>query len=373
MRAWIIGWCVVAGLDCGGRVAAVRESSPPPAEAPVAPAEDEAAPVRHISSGVLHGLMIEGDLRVQPDEALAAELAAAGDGPFSARIEVCLDPGGLVTRRLRSSSGAEPFDRAALAVVDRWRFRPYQDGGAAMPACSHAQFDYGTMPGGGDRPARALDHDALAPAEVELPPSVPGRLRTPGRERMRAPVPGVALAWACWRSASMQAPEVVLFQSSGDEQVDRSLLTRRLTRPADETTELPVRCTTLSAFVKRPTQLAGPAPGPPPGPPALPPPPGGAPAAFEAQRVAGDRNIFPADDIKVLIARSGRNRFVVRVKVCVDTVGRVSSADILESSRYVGFDADLINGIATWRYSPFTVNGVPAPACGLVNFAYSQT
>ena len=118
---------------------------------------------------------------------------------------------------------------------------------------------------------------------------------------------------------------------------------------------------------------APPAPPPPPPPPPPPaPPPNVAPQAFEAQRISGEKQILPDDVTKTEIQRAGKTQFMVPVKVCVATNGAVSDVRMLKSSDLPAYDQKLNREIRKWRYTPFTVNGMPAPACGMVNFAYRQ-
>lgn len=78
--------------------------------------------------------------------------------------------------------------------------------------------------------------------------------------------------------------------------------------------------------------------------------------------------------VRVLIALSatGPVTFTVAVRICLDTAGRPASVTLLSSSGYAGHDADLANGVATWRCRPLTVDGEPTPACGRVNVNYRQ-
>ena len=46
------------------------------------------------------------------------------------------------------------------------------------------------------------------------------------------------------------------------------------------------------------------------------------------------------------------------------------SVSMIQSTGYADYDLDLLNGVRTWRYRPFTVNGVPTPACSPVSFVY---
>lgn len=356
----------VALLACGpgGRVAQPTQSAPPPLAD-----ENEAEAVRRIQPGVLHGLMLAGEMRIAPDEALAAQLASRDQHePLAVRIEVCLDVEGQATHEVTRASSLPAFDRAALAVVERWRFRTYRDGGTPLAVCSGAEFRHGTVPATGPWPARSMEEDALPEPALELPRPTRVTRAVPHRQRTLDPTAGVALAWACRQAGVIAAPELALIQSSGDARVDRELVERRMVVPIDEPAGASPACMMWTAIVRRtPAPAAAPAVGTePPADRNLP------PVAFDAKRIAGDPQIFPSDEVKTMMQADGRTQFIVPVKVCVDTGGFVSGVKLLRSSGYPGYDADLANGVASWRYSPFTVDGVPAPACGMVNFSYRQ-
>jgi len=57
----------------------------------------------------------------------------------------------------------------------------------------------------------------------------------------------------------------------------------------------------------------------------------------------------------------------------LDGDGTIADVRILKSSGFPDYDQKLNREIRKWRYSPFTVNGQPAPACGMVNFSYRQS
>ena len=155
---------------------------------------------------------------------------------------------------------------------------------------------------------------------------------------------------------------VVWLQSSGDPVADRDLLERRLAVPLDEPADGALGCATTAAIVPR--LRSG----------------DDAPSALDldgetlnGQRIAGQINIFPADAVKDAIHANGGEHFVVPVKICVDEGGHVAAVTLLSPSGYTGYDMDLLNGVASWRYRPFRLDGKPARACGIVNFDYRQS
>jgi hypothetical protein len=58
---------------------------------------------------------------------------------------------------------------------------------------------------------------------------------------------------------------------------------------------------------------------------------------------------------------------VVAAKVCIDTAGRVTSADMLTKIERRSA-ADLVDAIRTWQYAPYKQSGVPTPACFAISF-----
>ncbi|KAB2896222.1 MAG: TonB family protein [Kofleriaceae bacterium] len=96
------------------------------------------------------------------------------------------------------------------------------------------------------------------------------------------------------------------------------------------------------------------------------------PTALEAQRVSGDKNIFPDDVTKTEIQRSGKTQLIVPVKVCIDRAGNMASVRIMKSSGFPAYDQKLTREINKWRYRPFMVDGTPTPVCSVVQFVYRQ-
>jgi protein TonB len=117
--------------------------------------------------------------------------------------------------------------------------------------------------------------------------------------------------------------------------------------------------------------VAAPPPPPPPPPPA--PPQQVAPAALDALRIAGDKNILPEDVTKTEISRSGKDRLVGTFKLCLTLEGNISQVNMLKSTGFPAYDSKIQGKIrGEWRYRPFTVNGKPTPVCTAVTFIYNQ-
>ncbi len=58
---------------------------------------------------------------------------------------------------------------------------------------------------------------------------------------------------------------------------------------------------------------------------------------------------------------------VVAAKVCIDTAGRVTAADIITKIERRSA-ADLVDAIRSWQYAPYKQSGVPTPACFAISF-----
>jgi protein TonB len=116
---------------------------------------------------------------------------------------------------------------------------------------------------------------------------------------------------------------------------------------------------------------AAPPPPPPPPPPA--PPQNVAPAALDALRIAGEKNIVPDDVTKTEISRSGKDRLVGSYKLCLTAEGNIGQVSQLKSTGFPSYDSKITGTIRSeWRYRPFTVNGKPTPVCTAVTFIYNQ-
>ncbi len=118
-------------------------------------------------------------------------------------------------------------------------------------------------------------------------------------------------------------------------------------------------------------------PPPPPPPPAEPPPPPPQPQrvaekVLEQQRISGDKLIRPDDSTSQRMAREGVSEVRVTLKLCLDEQGRPSSTSVLRSSGYPSYDDKLEREMASWRYRPYTVDGIPSAVCTTVVFLYRQ-
>lgn len=97
------------------------------------------------------------------------------------------------------------------------------------------------------------------------------------------------------------------------------------------------------------------------------------PWQLEANRLTGERNIFPDDATKAAIAQSGRQRIHTAVQVCVDATGRVDRASLVgPGTGFAAYDALLIAATRAWTFTPFVLERDPTAVCSAVTFIYRQ-
>ena len=92
----------------------------------------------------------------------------------------------------------------------------------------------------------------------------------------------------------------------------------------------------------------------------------------EANRISGERLVVPDDPTKLEIQCARVSKTSAAFKLCLDAAGVPETVEIYSSSCFPRYDADVAATIRTWRYSPYTVDGVAVPVCTSVVFIYSQ-
>jgi hypothetical protein len=98
-----------------------------------------------------------------------------------------------------------------------------------------------------------------------------------------------------------------------------------------------------------------------------------APAALDANRIAGDKSIVPDETTMDAISRAGSDKLISSYKVCVNAEGAIATVSQLKSSGFPAYDEKIQNTIRReWRYRPYLVNGKPTPVCTAFRFIYSQ-
>jgi hypothetical protein len=96
---------------------------------------------------------------------------------------------------------------------------------------------------------------------------------------------------------------------------------------------------------------------------------------LEGYRIDGSKMIVPDDTTKTDIASHGEppRQIVAAVRVCLDATGGIDQVALVQSSNFAAYDTKIVDTIRnTWRYKPYTVNGVPKSVCTHVTFIYTQ-
>jgi outer membrane biosynthesis protein TonB len=89
------------------------------------------------------------------------------------------------------------------------------------------------------------------------------------------------------------------------------------------------------------------------------------------KRIAGVAQIAPSNEIATAIGKSTISRLVGTFKFCINTQGRISRIAVVKSTGVPAYDLTIVKTMGdTWRYSPFLVDGQPAPVCSTVTFIY---
>jgi TonB family protein len=91
----------------------------------------------------------------------------------------------------------------------------------------------------------------------------------------------------------------------------------------------------------------------------------------EKLRTSGETQIQPSDEVKIMMQHAGQSHLHVAFKVCLDTNGAVTSSSQMGSTGYSEYDQALAGAIATWKYRPYSVNGVAIAVCGPVTFNFT--
>jgi hypothetical protein len=93
----------------------------------------------------------------------------------------------------------------------------------------------------------------------------------------------------------------------------------------------------------------------------------------DAKRISGERLVKPDVNTAKAISKSQvSHRIVGRFRLCLDETGTVISVLPMKSTGYADYDRELMARMATWRYSPFEVDGTPAPVCTTITFVYGR-
>ncbi len=87
-------------------------------------------------------------------------------------------------------------------------------------------------------------------------------------------------------------------------------------------------------------------------------------------RVSGNDRIAAPDSVRAAMLRENKERVMGTAKLCIGADGRIDRASMLRSTGYDAYDAKLLGEMRLWRYRPYKVDGVAAPACTVVTVVY---
>ncbi len=96
------------------------------------------------------------------------------------------------------------------------------------------------------------------------------------------------------------------------------------------------------------------------------------PNVLTMMRISGSTQIHPTDVTKIAMQRDGRDKTIGVAKVCVSDTGAVTQVAMMQSTKYPAYDAQLISGIRSWTYKPYTAHGQNVKVCGTVTFVYGM-
>jgi TonB family protein len=94
-----------------------------------------------------------------------------------------------------------------------------------------------------------------------------------------------------------------------------------------------------------------------------------APSLFTSLRASGSA-IEPPETVQTQMMHEEKTKTSAVIKVCIDGSGSVTSSSTAKSSGYQEYDRRLMDGVKSWRYRPYMVNGKATPACSAVVFAF---
>lgn len=92
----------------------------------------------------------------------------------------------------------------------------------------------------------------------------------------------------------------------------------------------------------------------------------------ESRRTAGTAGLAPTDVTKVKFHERGITAVRAEVQLCLDESGAPTTIQLASSSCVPEYDAEILKGMAEWRYRPFELAGAPSPVCTTVVLVYRQ-
>ncbi len=87
------------------------------------------------------------------------------------------------------------------------------------------------------------------------------------------------------------------------------------------------------------------------------------PTVAAGLRLSGNDALYPSDPVRLAMVRDGRDQVRGTIKLCVTRGGAVDSVDVIQSTGYDAYDAELARAMRAWTFRPYLVNGAAAPMC----------
>jgi len=94
--------------------------------------------------------------------------------------------------------------------------------------------------------------------------------------------------------------------------------------------------------------------------------------AIAGNRISGRTQIVPDDDTRMAIKRTGVAKTCPWFKLCLDDQGVPTRIDVIRASCFPRYDADVVDAMRDWRYTPYSIGGTPVPVCTSITICYSQ-
>ena len=119
---------------------AAQEEAPPPSDEG-APMDASGGP-KEVAFVELQSQQTAGARTIEPSRHDARAMETSGRGVVGV-VKMCLDAAGTPTEVTPvRSTGYPDYDARIKAGVERWRFRPYLDGGKPVPVCSSVSISH---------------------------------------------------------------------------------------------------------------------------------------------------------------------------------------------------------------------------------------
>ncbi|HKE13724.1 MAG TPA: hypothetical protein VKB80_02580 [Kofleriaceae bacterium] len=92
---------------------------------------------------------------------------------------------------------------------------------------------------------------------------------------------------------------------------------------------------------------------------------------IEGQRISGDPQIQPPDEVRVQMFDKGQKQAVGTIYMCLARDGSVASLTVMQSTGYQAYDERLTARMREWRYRPYRLaDGNAVPVCTEEIFVY---